>query len=47
MLDAAVADGVPIDVAFVEPAIAGPDSLAGLLDSDRAPTPSSNAFLAD
>ena len=47
MLDDAVADGVQIDVAFVEPAIAGPDSLAGLLDSDRAPTPSSNAFLAD
>ncbi len=45
MLDAAVGDGVHIDVAFVEPAIAGPDSPIGLLDSDRAPTPSSNAFL--
>lgn len=47
MLDAALTDGVPIDVAFVEPAIAGPDSLGGLLDSDRAPTPSSNAYLTD
>ena len=47
MLDAAVTDGARIDVAFVEPAIAGPDSLAGLLDSDRAPTPSSNAYLTD
>lgn len=46
MLDDAVADGVPIHVAFVEPAIAGPDSVAGLLDSERAPTPSSAAFLA-
>ena len=47
MLDDAVADGVPIDVAFVEPAIAGPDSLPGLLDADRAPTPTSAAFLSD
>ncbi len=47
MLDDASADGVPIEVAFVEPAIAGPDSLPGLLDADRAPTPSCAAFLAD
>ena len=47
MLDDACADGVPIDVAFVEPGIAGPDSLPGLLDADRAPTPSSAAFLVD
>jgi len=47
MLDSAVGDGVPIEIAFVEPAIAGPDSLPGLLDADRAPTPSSAAFLAD
>lgn len=47
MLDEAVADGVHIDLAFVEPAIAGPDSFAGLLGSDRAPTPSSTAFLAE
>ena len=45
VLDDAVADGVSIDVAFVEPGIAGPDSPAGLLDADRAPTPSSAAFL--
>ena len=46
VLDDAVADGVSIDVAFVEPGIAGPDSPAGLLDADRTPTPSSAAFLA-
>jgi len=45
VLDDAVADGVPIDVAFIEPGIAGPDSTAGLLDADRAPTPSSAAFV--
>ena len=45
MLDRHIADGLPIEVAFVEPAITGPDSLPGLLDSDRAPTPSSTAFL--
>lgn len=45
VLDDAVADGVPIDVAFVEPGIAGPDSPAGLLDADRTPTPTSAAFL--
>ncbi len=45
VLDDAVADGVPIEIAFLEPAIAGPDSPAGLLDADRAPTPSSAAFL--
>jgi beta-glucosidase len=46
VLDDAVADGVPIEVAFIEPGIAGPDSSAGLLDADRAPTPTSDAFLA-
>ncbi len=46
-LDDACADGVPIEVAFIEPAIAGPDSLPGLLDTNRAPTPSSAAFLDD
>lgn len=45
MLDDALADGVPIEVAFLEPAIAGPESTPGLLDEDRAPTPSSDAFL--
>lgn len=47
MLDEAVADGVPIELAFLEPGIAGPDSLPGLLDSDRRRTPSTTAFLAD
>jgi beta-glucosidase len=45
VLDDAVADGVPIEVAFLEPAIAGPDSRPGLLDENRAPTPPSAAFL--
>ena len=44
-IDEAVADGVPIEVVFVEPGIAGPESTAGLLDADRAPTPTSSAFL--
>ena len=45
MLDDAFADGVPIEVAFLEPGIAGPESLPGLLDTDRTPPPSSDAFL--
>jgi hypothetical protein len=44
-LDDACADGVPIEVAFLEPGIAGPESPAGLLAVDRSPTPSSDAFL--
>ena len=44
VLSDAVADGVPIEVAFIEPAIAGLDSSPGLLDADRAPTASSEAF---
>jgi hypothetical protein len=44
-LDDACADGVPVEVAFLEPGIAGPDSLAGLLAADRTPTPSSAAFI--
>ena len=44
VIDEAVADGVPIEIVFVEPGIAGPDSTAGLLDADRAPTPTSEAF---
>jgi hypothetical protein len=44
-LDDAVADGVQIDTVFVEPAIAGPESMPGLLDQDRATTPASDAFL--
>jgi beta-glucosidase len=43
----AVDDGVSIEVVFIEPGIAGPDSLPGLLDANRATTPSSAAFLAD
>jgi beta-glucosidase len=45
VLDEATDDGVPIDVAFVEPGIAGPDSPPSLLDQDRAPTASCVAFL--
>jgi hypothetical protein len=45
VIDEAVADGVPIELVVVEPGIAGPDSTAGLLDTDRAPTPTSSAFL--
>jgi len=47
VLDDATADGVPIEVAFIDPGISGPDSSPGLLDADRAPTPSSDAFLDD
>ncbi len=47
VVDGAVDDGVAIEVVFVEPGIAGPDSLPGLLDADRAPSPSSAAFLTD
>ncbi len=45
MLDDAFADGVPLEVAFLEPGIAGPDSTPGLLDATRASTPSSSALL--
>jgi len=44
-LDEATADGVAIDAAFIEPAIAGPDSLPGLLGQDRAATASTEAYL--
>jgi beta-glucosidase len=44
VIDDAVADGVPIEVVFVEPGIAGPESTAGLLDADRAPTPTSSTL---
>jgi hypothetical protein len=44
-LDDACSDGVPIEVAFLEPGITGPDSPAGLVAVDRSPTPSSDAFL--
>ena len=43
-LDEALADGVPIDIAFIEPAIGAPDGDAGLLDPDRAPTAVTVAF---
>jgi beta-glucosidase len=39
------ADGVAIDTTFVEPAIAGPESMPGLLDQDRAATPALHAYL--
>ena len=43
-LDEALADGLPIDVAFIEPAIGLPDGDAGLLDPDRAPTAVTAAY---
>ncbi len=45
VLDDAERDGVAIDAAFIEPAIAGPESLPGLLDQDRATTPATSAYL--
>jgi hypothetical protein len=44
-LDDAIADSVKIDTVLIEPAISGPGSTPGLLDQDRAPTPSLEAFL--
>jgi len=46
-LDAAIADGVHIGIAFVDPAIAGPESSGGLLDSARSTTPVADAVLGD
>ncbi len=45
-VDATIADGVDIEVVFLDPAIAGPDSPNGLLGTDRAAQPASDAFLA-
>ena len=45
VIDDAIADGVPIECVFIEPGIAGAEAPIGLLDADRAPTPSSAAFL--
>lgn len=45
-LDLAIGDGVNVEVAFVEPAIAGPNSEHGLLDRTRAVTPTATVFLA-
>ena len=44
-LDDALADGVAVDLCFLEPAISSPESPSGLLDADRAPTPAGVAFL--
>jgi len=44
-VDGAIADGVTIDLAFLDPAIAGPDSPVGLLSSDRTAQPAAAAFL--
>ncbi len=44
-LDAAIADGVYIGAAFVDPAVAGPESSGGLLDSARSTTPMADAIL--
>ena len=45
-LDLAIDDGVNVEVAFVEPAIAGHDSKHGLLDSARAVTATADVYLA-
>lgn len=45
VLDAAIADAVDVEVAFIEPAIAGHDSPHGLLDNDRAPTVTAEVYL--
>jgi len=44
-LNAAIANGVHIGAAFVDPAIAGPESFGGLLDSARSTTPMADAIL--
>lgn len=43
--DAAIDDGVAVEVCFLDPAIAGPDTPVGLLDKDRAMQPAAAAFL--
>ena len=43
-IDEALADGLPIDIAFIEPAIGEPGGDAGLLDPDRAPTAVTEAY---
>lgn len=45
VLDDAIADGVDVEVAFIEPAIAGDDAAHGLLDHDRAPTATAEVYL--
>jgi len=44
-VDGAIDDGVPLGLAFLDPAIAGPDSPVGLLSSDRTEQPAATAFL--
>lgn len=44
-LDDAIADGVRLEVCFVEPAIAAPEMSSGLLDPDRKLTPAAELFL--
>jgi hypothetical protein len=44
-LTGAIDDGVDLGVVFLDPAIAGPDSPNGLLSSERAPQPASEAYL--
>lgn len=45
-LDDAIADGVHVEVCFLEPAISAPDSPPGLLDPDRNLTPAAERFLS-
>jgi hypothetical protein len=44
-LHAAIDDGVHIGAAFIDPAITGPESSGGLLDSARSTTPMTDAVL--
>jgi beta-glucosidase len=41
----AIDDGIDLGVVFLNPAISGPDSPNGLLSAERAPQPTSEAFL--
>lgn len=45
-VDATIADGVDIQVVFLDPAIAGPESPNGLLGTGRVAQPAADAFLA-
>ncbi|MEB3323572.1 MAG: hypothetical protein VKI81_12175, partial [Synechococcaceae cyanobacterium] len=45
VLDEALADGVGVEMCFLQPAIAEANGAAGLLDAGRNPTPLAAAFL--
>lgn len=44
-VDESLADGVDLDVVFLDPAIAGPDSPNGLLSTERSAQPAAEAYL--